>query len=69
MSPNAGGMGGMEGGVVGVVVSQPMSTGVEKRPNKLWRSNSIFNLWWLHTEKGGQEKEGTEERCVDVKIN
>ncbi len=24
---------------------------------------------WLHTEKGGQEKVGTEERCVDVNIN
>jgi hypothetical protein len=33
-----------EGGVAG---SQPMSTGtaVHRSPNKLWRSNSIFNLW------------------------
>jgi hypothetical protein len=22
-----------------------MSTAVHRRPNKLWRSNSIFNLW------------------------
>jgi hypothetical protein len=35
MSPNAGGRGGVAG-------SQPMSTAVLK---KLWRSNSIFNLW------------------------
>ncbi len=25
--------------------SQPMSTAVHRIPNKLWRSNSIFNLW------------------------
>jgi hypothetical protein len=31
-----------EGGVAG---SQPMSTAVHRSPNKLWRSNSIFNLW------------------------
>jgi hypothetical protein len=37
MSPNAGG-----GGVAG---SQPMSTAVHRSPNKLWRSNAIFNLW------------------------
>jgi hypothetical protein len=37
MSPNAG-----EGGFVG---SQPMSTQVcTWSPNKLWRSNSVFNL-------------------------
>ncbi len=40
MSPNAGGMGG--GGVAG---SQPISTAVHNSTNKLWRSNSIFNLW------------------------
>ncbi len=33
MSPNAG-----------VAGSQPMSTAVHRSPNKLWRSNSIFNL-------------------------
>ncbi len=32
-----------EGG--GVAGSQPMSTAVHRSPNKLWRSNSIFNLW------------------------
>jgi hypothetical protein len=37
MSPNAGG----ERGVAG---SQPMSGAVHRSPNKLWRSNSIFNL-------------------------
>jgi hypothetical protein len=31
-----------EGGVAG---SQPMSTAVHRSPNKLWRSNSIFDLW------------------------
>jgi hypothetical protein len=25
--------------------SQPMSTAVHRSPIKLWRSNSIFNLW------------------------
>ncbi len=34
--------GGRGGGVVG---SQPMSTAAHKRPSKLWRSNSIFNLF------------------------
>jgi hypothetical protein len=28
-----------------VAGSQQMSTAVHRRPNKLWRSNSIFNLW------------------------
>ncbi len=37
MSPSARG-----GGVAG---SQPISTAVHRSPNKLWRSNSIFNLW------------------------
>jgi hypothetical protein len=32
----------MRGGVAG---SQLMSTAVHRSPNKLWRSNSIFNLW------------------------
>jgi len=36
MSPDEG-----EGGVAG---PQPMSTPVHKGPNKLWKSNSIFNL-------------------------
>jgi hypothetical protein len=40
-SPNAGG--GGRGGVAG---SQPMSTAVHSSPNKLWRSNSILNLWF-----------------------
>jgi hypothetical protein len=26
--------------------SQPMSTAVHRSPSKLWRSNSIFNLWF-----------------------
>ncbi len=29
-------------------VSQPMSTAVHRSPNKLWISNSIFNLWKSH---------------------
>jgi hypothetical protein len=32
------------GGGCGVAESQPMSTAVHRSPNKLWRSNSIFNL-------------------------
>ncbi len=28
----------------GVAGPQPMSTAVHRSPNKLWRSNSIFNL-------------------------
>ncbi len=35
MRPNSG----------GVAESQPMSTAVQRSPNKLWRSNSILNLW------------------------
>jgi hypothetical protein len=38
MRPNAG------GGVGGVVYSQPRITAVHRSPNKLWRSNSIFNI-------------------------
>ncbi len=37
MSPNEGGRGGD-------AVSRPMSTAVHTSPNKLWRSNFIFNL-------------------------
>ncbi len=36
--PKCGGRGGVAG-------SQPMSTAVHQEPNKLWTSNSIFNLW------------------------
>jgi hypothetical protein len=39
MSPNAGERGWVAG-------SQPVSTAVHWSQNKLWRSNSIFNLWW-----------------------
>ena len=35
--------GGWRGGCAG---SQPMSTAVHRSPNKLWRSNSIYNLWF-----------------------
>ncbi len=38
MSPNAG------GGGWGFAGSQPMSTAVHRKSNKLWRSSSIFNL-------------------------
>ncbi len=44
MSQNAGG--GRE-----VAGPQPMSTAVHRSPNKLWRSNSIFNLWSPTTAK------------------
>ncbi len=41
--PKCGGRGGVAGSH-----SQPMSAAVPRSPNKLWRSNSIFNLWiWL----------------------
>ncbi len=40
------------GGGVGVVGSQPMSTAVYRSPNKLWRSNSIFNLCLWGSIKG-----------------
>jgi hypothetical protein len=33
------------GGRGGVAGSQPTSTAVQRSTNKLWRSNSIFNLW------------------------
>jgi hypothetical protein len=36
---------GGRGGVGCVAGSQPMSTAIHWSPNKLWRSNSIFNLW------------------------
>jgi hypothetical protein len=36
--PKRGGRGGVAG-------SQPLSTAVQRSPNKLWRSYSIFNLW------------------------
>jgi hypothetical protein len=39
---------GRRGGVAG---SQPMSTVVHRSPNKLWRSNSISNLW-VQVRKG-----------------
>jgi hypothetical protein len=45
--PKCGGGGGC--GVSGV---RPMGTAVHRSPNKLWRSNFIFNLW----EKGTDAK-------------
>ncbi len=41
MSPNAWGGGGLRG----LGRSRAMSTAVHRSPNKLWRSDSIFNLW------------------------
>jgi hypothetical protein len=41
------------GGRGGVAASQPMSTAVHWSQNKLWRFNSIFNLWMKGTEKEG----------------
>jgi hypothetical protein len=48
--PNCGGRGGVAG-------SQPMSTAVHRSPNKLWRSNSIFNPWaqGLYSAHMGEE--------------
>ncbi len=34
-----------------VVGSQPMSTAVHRSPYKLWRSNSIYYLWFLLSDK------------------
>ncbi len=36
------------GGREGVSGSQSMSSAVHRSPNKLWRSNSIFNLCYLY---------------------
>ncbi len=47
MSPNAG------GGCGDFAGSQPMSTAVHRSPNKLWRSNSMFNLWLVALYKKG----------------
>jgi hypothetical protein len=41
----------MHGG--GVAGSQPMSTAVHMGPNKLRRSNAIFNLWMSLRDGGG----------------
>ncbi len=38
------------GGRGEVAGSQPMSTAVHRSPNKLWRSNSIFNLMPMSLE-------------------
>jgi hypothetical protein len=43
MRPNAGG-GGLRG-------FKPMSTAVHRSPNKLWRYNSISNLWQRGLER------------------
>jgi hypothetical protein len=51
-------MGG--GGVWGVAGSQPMSTGVHMETNKLWKSNSIFNLWFRGSPRVGGGGGGTE---------
>ncbi len=40
------------GGKGGILGSQQMSTAVHRSPNKLWRSNSIFNLWLTLTGPG-----------------
>jgi hypothetical protein len=47
MEPKCGGGGG------GVAGSQPMSTAVHMGPNKLRRSNAIFNLWMSLRDGGG----------------
>jgi len=43
--PKYGGRGGISG-------SQPKSTAVHRSPNKLWRSNSIFNPWRVTVQLG-----------------
>ncbi len=42
------------GGRGGVVGSQPMSTAVDRSPNKLWRTNFIFNLCCQRIALAGQ---------------
>jgi hypothetical protein len=34
-----------------------MSTAVDRSPNKLWRSNSIFNLWDTHKVNADTDQE------------
>jgi hypothetical protein len=53
-----------EGGT-GVAGSQPMSTAVHRSPNKLWRSNSIFNLPEALQESGvhGHDVLGEHAHC------
>ncbi len=56
MSPNAGGGGGGAG-------SKPMSTAVHGSPNKLWRSNSVVNLWfWSTGSRSGSRRAKTTHR-------
>jgi hypothetical protein len=40
------------GGGWGVMGSQPKSTAVRRSPKKLWRSNSIFNEFWIYSVYG-----------------
>jgi hypothetical protein len=51
MSPRTGGRGG------GVARSQPISTDVQMEPSKLWRSNSIFNLWLRVTSSQDEDRD------------
>jgi hypothetical protein len=37
----------------GVAGSQPMRKAVHRSPNELWRSNSLFTLWWKGGAGGG----------------
>ncbi len=46
----------------GVAGSQPMSTAVHRSPNKLWRSNTIFNLWWEYINCSQMHECGNWER-------
>jgi hypothetical protein len=66
MSPNAGAGRGVAG-------SQPMSTVVHRSPNKLWRSNSIFN-WNLESKTFDTDPECTRvpetyHSCSDPILN
>ncbi len=47
----------------GVAGSQPMSTAVHRSPNKLRRSNLIFNLWVRHILEGALARQGTASRA------
>jgi hypothetical protein len=70
MRPNAGGRGGR----LRNTEPQAMSIAVQRSPNKHWRSNSIFNLWWRPVKKKEQssfhqfcDKNIKERGCIEGK--
>ncbi len=56
-----------EGGGGRVAGSQPRSAAVNRSPNKLWKSNSIFNVWLCRSsnkEASPAEEKKDEEKKV-----